>query len=96
MKPAGLHNVEAEVVVELVFGPAEDDLGLGLPETQVPLVLRVLSQTRAYRREDAATRQINHSKDRNKLFPGSTINIYKYIYIINLKDSKTRCIRRQA
>ena len=42
VKPAGLHDVEAKVVVSHVFGCAVDDLGLGLADLQVPIMLRVL------------------------------------------------------
>ena len=50
MKPAGLHDVEAQVVVS--HGSAEDDLGMGLADLQVPIVLRIL-----HVKLEAATRQ---------------------------------------
>ena len=46
VKAADLRNVEAEVVVTCVSRSPEDELRLGLPETQILRVLRVLSQTR--------------------------------------------------
>ena len=64
VKPAGLHNVEAQVVVSLVFGPAEDDFGLGLADLQVPIVLRVLFNTRQQRDK---MKRGKESKNKNRL-----------------------------
>ena len=64
VKPAGLHDVEAQVVVSLLFGPAEDDFGLGLADLPVPIVLRVLLNTR--QRRDKIKRG-KESKNKNRL-----------------------------
>lgn len=64
VKPAGLHDVKAQVVVSLVFGPAEDDFGLGLADLQVPIVLRVLFNTRQGRDK---MKHGKESKNKNRL-----------------------------